>query len=66
MMLSAEDVRTMAKAIDLDIPEEELSTVASRLSSILDEVEELARTYERELERHDPIPSVAVDEEALS
>ena len=48
MELTKDDVRNLAKAINLDIPEGDLNTVALRLSSLLE--------FER---RHDPQPGHA-------
>lgn len=65
MSVNEEQVRAMAAAIGLRIPEEELGLVAERLASIIAGVESIEQEYGPELDYVDPVPSVVVDETAL-
>ena len=61
--ITEENVRVMAKAIDLDIPEADLKNVALRLSSFLDTIAEIERDLGDQMDKVDPIPPVYPREE---
>jgi len=63
MELTKDDVRSLAKAIDLEIPEGDLNTVALRLSSLLDLMEQIETELGDEMDKVDPIPPVYPREE---
>ena len=58
MDLTKDDVRNLAKAINLDIPEGDLNTVALRLSSLIEMMDQLEKDLGDELDNVDPIPPV--------
>jgi hypothetical protein len=58
MELSKDDIRNLARTIDLDIPEGDLNTVALRLSSLLSLMVEIEREMGDEMDRIDPVPPV--------
>ncbi len=58
MDLTTEDIRNLARTINLDIPEKDLNTVALRLSSLLTTMEEVEAELGEEMDRVDPIPPV--------
>ncbi|MEL0108065.1 MAG: hypothetical protein ACO3MW_11320 [Rhodospirillales bacterium] len=63
MDLTKDDVRNLAKAINLDIPEGDLNTVALRLSSLIEMMDQLEKDLGDELDNVDPIPPVYPREE---
>ena len=63
MELTKDDVRKLAKAIDLDIPEDDLNTVALRLSSALSLMQQIEADLGEEMDKVDPIPPVYPREE---
>ncbi|MEQ8194793.1 MAG: hypothetical protein RIB59_09920 [Rhodospirillales bacterium] len=63
MLLSKEQVREMAKAVNLDIPEAEIDAVIFRLSGFLTAMEDIERDLGEELTEVDPIPPVYPREE---
>lgn len=63
MELTKDDVRNLAKAINLEIPEGDLNTVALRLSSLLDLMEQIEMELGDEMDKVDPIPPVYPREE---
>lgn len=63
MDLTKDDVRNLAKAINLDIPEDDLNTVALRLSSVLDLMKMIEEEIGEEMDKVDPIPPVYPREE---
>jgi Asp-tRNA(Asn)/Glu-tRNA(Gln) amidotransferase C subunit len=63
MELGKDDVRNLAKTIDLDIPDADLNTVALRLSSLLQLMDRIEQELGDELDRIDPIPPVYPREE---
>ena len=63
MDLTKDDVRNLAKAINLDIPEGDLNTVALRLSSLIEMMDQLEKDLGNELDNVDPIPPVYPREE---
>ena len=58
MDLTTEDIRNLARTINLDIPEKDLNTVALRLSSLLTTMEEVEAELGEEMDWVDPIPPV--------
>ncbi len=63
MELSKDDVRNLAKIINLNIPERDLNTVALRLSSLLSLMDQLETELGDEMDKVDPIPPVYPREE---
>ncbi len=63
MELTKDDVRNLAKASNLEIPEGDLNTVALRLSSLLDLMEQIEMELGDEMDKVDPIPPVYPREE---
>jgi Asp-tRNA(Asn)/Glu-tRNA(Gln) amidotransferase C subunit len=63
MELTKDDVRNLAKTINLDIPEDDLNTVALRLSSALSLMELIEAEMGEEMDKIDPIPPVYPREE---
>jgi Asp-tRNA(Asn)/Glu-tRNA(Gln) amidotransferase C subunit len=63
MELTKDDVRNLAKTINLDIPEDDLNTVALRLSSALSLMELIEAERGEEMDKIDPIPPVYPREE---
>ena len=63
MELTKDDVRNLDKAIDLDIPEDDLNTVALRLSSALSLMQQIEADLGEEMDKVDPIPPVYPREE---
>lgn len=58
MELSNDDVRNLAKTIDLEIPESDLNTVALRLSSLLSLMADIEAELGDEMDTVDPVPPV--------
>jgi hypothetical protein len=58
MDLSGEQIRAMAAAVDLDIPQADLLNVTLRLSSMLTAMKEIERELGAEMDRTEPIPPV--------
>ncbi len=56
--LTEDDVRSMAKAIELNIPESDLPAVALRLSSFLEVIADIDAQLGDEMDNVDPIPPV--------
>lgn len=63
MELSKDDIRNLAKTIDLDIPDRDLNTVALRLSSLLSLMDQIEKELGDEMDKVDPIPPVYPREE---
>lgn len=63
MELSKDDIRNLAKTIDLDIPDRDLNTVALRLSSLLSLMDQIEKELGDEMDKIDPIPPVYPREE---
>lgn len=61
--LTKDDVRNLAKAINLDIPDDDLNTIALRLSSALSLMEQIEAEMGEEMDKVDPIPPVYPREE---
>lgn len=58
MELSGDDIRNLAKTVDLQIPDADLNTIALRLSSLLSLMNELEKELGDEIDRIDPVPPV--------
>lgn len=58
MELTIEQVRQMAKAVNLEIPEAEISSVVIRLSSLLTAMEDVERELGDQMDLTDPVPPV--------
>ncbi len=63
MKLTEDDIRNMSRAIDLDIPDSDLNTIALRLSALLSVMEEVEKDLGPEMNEVDPIPPVYPREE---
>lgn len=63
MELTREQVRTMAHAIGLEIPEPDLNNVALRLSAALTAMAEIERELGAEMDKVEPVPPVFPAEE---
>ena len=63
MEFSKDDIRNLSRTVDLDIPDEDLNTVALRLSSVLSLMREIEQELGDEMDRIDPIPPVYPREE---
>jgi hypothetical protein len=63
MELTIEQLRAMAGAIGLDIPEADRENVRLRLSTLLSEMEAIERELGREMDRTEPVPPVYPHEE---
>ena len=58
MKVTEDDIRNMSRAIDLDIPDSDLNTIALRLSALLSVMEEVEKEFGPEMDEVDPIPPV--------
>ncbi len=63
MKLTRDDVRTLARTIDLDIPEDDLNIIAIRLSSLLEVMVQIEAEIGAEMDKTDPIPPVFPQED---
>ncbi len=63
MELTGDQVRGMARAIGLDIPDADLTSVAIRLSGLLTVLEEIERDLGDRMDEVDPGPPVYPREE---
>ena len=63
MQLTIQQVREMARAVSLDIPEADVENVRLRLSALLTAMEEIERELGGEMDRTEPIPPVYPHEE---
>lgn len=63
MKLTRDDVRTLARTIDLDIPEDDLNIIAIRLSSLLEVMVQIEAELGAEMDKTDPIPPVFPQED---
>jgi hypothetical protein len=63
MNLTEDDIRNMSRAINLNIPESDLNTIALRLSALLSVMEEIEKDFGPEMDEVDPIPPVYPREE---
>ena len=58
MKLTLEDVRGLARAVDLDIPEPELNEVFLRLQSLMLLMEEVESEIGTQLDSVEPVPPI--------
>ena len=58
MLLTKQQVREMAGAIDLEIPEADLENVRLRLTALLTSMEEIERELGAAMDRTEPVPPV--------
>jgi hypothetical protein len=63
MKMTEDDIRNMSKAIDLNIPDADLNTIALRLSALLTVMDEMEKELGAEMDEVDPIPPVYPREE---
>lgn len=63
MKITEDDIRNMSRAIDLNIPDADLNTIALRLSALLSVMEEMEKELGAEMDEVDPIPPVYPREE---
>lgn len=63
MQLTKEQVREMARAVSLDIPEADIENVRLRLSTLLTAMEEIERELGAVMDRTEPVPPVYPHEE---
>jgi Asp-tRNA(Asn)/Glu-tRNA(Gln) amidotransferase C subunit len=63
MDLTKEQVRELAKAVSLEIPEADLNNVTLRLSSLLTAMESIERELGPEMDKTEPVPPVYPHEE---
>ena len=63
MNLTEDDISNMSRAINLNIPESDLNTIALRLSALLSVMEEVEKDLGLEMDEVDPIPPVYPREE---
>lgn len=63
MDISKDDVRTLARTIDLDIPEADLNTIQLRLSSLFTLMAQIESELGDEMDDVDPVPPVYPREE---
>ena len=58
MQLTTQQLREMARAVSLDIPEADIENVRLRLSTLLTAMEEIERELGAEMDRTEPVPPV--------
>ena len=63
MKMTEDDIRNMSRAIDLNIPDADLNTIALRLSALLSVMDEVEKELGAEMDEVDPIPPVYPREE---
>jgi hypothetical protein len=63
MQLTTRQVREMALALSLDIPDADIENVRLRLSTLLTAMEEIERELGKEMDRTEPVPPVYPHEE---
>lgn len=63
MELSAEQVRALAQAVNLEIPAADFNNVMLRLSALLAEMDGIERELGAEMDRTEPVPPVYPHEE---
>jgi hypothetical protein len=63
MQLTTQQLREMARAVSLDIPEADIENVRLRLSTLLTAMEEIERELGAEMDRTEPVPPVYPHEE---
>ena len=63
MKITESDIRNMSRAIDLEIPDTDLNTIALRLSALLNVMDEVEKELGAEMDKVEPIPPVYPREE---
>lgn len=63
MDLTAEQVRALAQAVNLEIPAADFNNVMLRLSALLAEMDGIERELGAEMDRTEPVPPVYPHEE---
>lgn len=63
MNLTAADVRAMARALNLEIPDTDLENIRLRLSTLFEEMAAIERALGAEMDKVDPCPPVYPHEE---
>lgn len=58
MKLTREQVKTLAAAVSLEIPEEDLENVTIRVGALLEEMEKIEAELGGEMDRVEPVPPV--------
>jgi len=56
--MTVQQLREMARAVQLDIPEADIENVRLRLSTLLAAMEEIERELGAEMDRTEPVPPV--------
>lgn len=56
--LTPQQLREMARALSLEIPDSDLENVRLRLSTLLAAMQEIERELGKEMDRTDPVPPV--------
>jgi hypothetical protein len=56
--LTPQQLREMARAVSLEIPDSDLENVRLRLSTLLAAMQEIERELGKEMDRTDPVPPV--------
>ena len=63
MQITTQQLREMARAVNLDIPEADVENVRLRLSTLLSAMEAIERELGAEMDRTEPVPPVYPHEE---
>ena len=63
MELTHDELRAMARAVSLHIPESDIENVRLRLSALLTEMETIERELGAEMDQVEPVPPVYPREE---
>lgn len=63
MELTAEQVRAMAQAVNLEIPDADFNNVMLRLSTLFAEMDSIERELGAEMDKTEPVPPVYPHEE---
>lgn len=58
MTLSNDDIRVMARAVGLNLPDTDLADVAARTNALLQAVSDVEAAFGEQLDSHEPIPPV--------
>jgi hypothetical protein len=58
MSLSHEDVRVMARAVGLALPDTDIADVAARANALLQAVADVETAFKHRLDAYEPIPPV--------
>jgi Asp-tRNA(Asn)/Glu-tRNA(Gln) amidotransferase C subunit len=63
MKLTRDQVKTLAAAVSLEIPEEDLDNVTIRVTALLEEMERIEAELGEQMDRVEPVPPVFPREE---